>query len=228
MKKVFYILLICVFMIALLCPVTVSAEDTPNTSSEAVEAAPEGEENPTIFSRIYEAFTDNKSDIYTIAGSIGLLIVSLILKKDVGASSKTIVGNIANVLAKTDLSTERQEKIVGGLNEMIDGYEEIKKHSDAVTEKMSEFAAAISNIEQSNKAVEDKLAEAVNLIISLLDKEILQNAEVMEVLASVYSGNKVLPQGIKDFVSLKRTENAQLVKEAEALIHPSSEGGEAK
>lgn len=219
MKKILYfiILTLCFSMIF---SVAVSAEEAQTEDTPAAEVV-DTESEATFFARIYEAFINNKTDVYTIAGSVALFVLSIILKKDLGSSSRSIVDGIATVLTKTSISEKQQEKIVGGLNEMVDGYEKIKEQSDETALKMTEIV-------ESNKALDAKITEAFNLIVTLIDKEILQNAEVMDVLSSVYVNNKAITQGVKDYVTLKRTENAKLVQEASALIHSdTTEGGEA-
>ena len=52
-----------------------------------------------------------------------------------------------------------------------------------------------------------------------MDKEIAQNGEVMDVLSSVYTNNKALSQGVKDYVALKRAENVKIMQEAAILVH---------
>jgi predicted nuclease with TOPRIM domain len=150
-------------------------------------------------------------------------VLSLILRKDLGNSSKSLVSSIATVLSKTDMSAERQEAIVGGLNEMIDGYEDIKKQSDYVKEKMSEFVEVINEVSKSNAGLETKLADTYNGVVTLIEKLVLQNAEIMDVLDSVYVNNRALSQGVKDFVALKHSENGKLVQETISFIHKDGE-----
>jgi hypothetical protein len=102
---------------------------------------------------------------------------------------------------------------------MVDGYNDIKKKSEAVEKTVTDFANDMRIITESNKSLEAKIDNFFDVITQLMDKEIQQNAEVMDVLASVYTNYDALPKGIKDFVSLKRTENAKLVQEATVLVH---------
>lgn len=233
MKRILYFILVFMLSIMLIGSTVAFAEETVDetvaTDETVVEdvasEATKSEADPTFFTRLYEAFTTNKSDIFTLGGSAVLFVLSLILRKDFGSSSKKVVESIAHVLSKTDISNEKQDAIVGGLNEMVDGYNEIKEQSGAVQRKISEFGDQIATIYEANCSLEKKIDDVFHVIISLMDTEIAQNAEVMEVLSSVYANNKALPQGIKDFVHLKRTENAKLVQEATALVH--NEGGTA-
>ena len=240
MKRIVYFIMIFAACVMLVCPLSISAEEIDNapvfevempegaTVTESAEA--EEEAKPNIFTRLYEAFCDNKTEVFTLGGSSILLVLSLILRKDLGASSKTIVNGIASVLSKSDLSSERQEAIVGGLNEMIDGYEEIKAQSTYVKDKIESFEAAVERVEASNSAVDTKLAEMFTTLTELIVKEMRQNTEVMEVLSTVYTNNEVVPTGIKNFVSLMRSENVKLLQEASQLTskdNATTEGGEA-
>lgn len=256
MKRIIYILTIFVLCILMITPLAVSAEEGTTVPEETLdiieteentetvqeeiptetvteetnaEIAPEETETTNIFTRLYEAFTSNRNDIFTLGGSGILLVLSIILKKDLGTSSKSLSSTISSVLAKTDMSVERQGAIVEGLNQMIDGYEDIKAQSDYVREKMSEFDESVKSVVNSNKEFETKVTAMFELVMNLIDKEIIQNAEVMEVLSTVYSNHGAIPKGIKDFIAIKRSENAKIVQEAATLCHHESpEGGETK
>jgi hypothetical protein len=239
MKRIIYILWAFILMFAL-CGVVSSAEEASVDEApevvddETVEVAPPVEEtvietpaedeHETVFTRLYEWFTESKTDVFTLGGSAVLFALSLILKRDMGSTAKKTIDGISRVLSKADVSDEKQNAIVGGLNEMVDGYNEIKNQSEEVKICIAEVTSQIATVTQSNASLEAKIDNVFNVILSLMDKEIMQNAEVMEVLSSVYANNKALPQGIKDFVALKRSENAKLVQEAAILVH-KDEGG---
>lgn len=219
MKRIIYILVAFALMFALV-GTTAFAEEP---SEEAVETeAAEGKE--TVFTRLYEAYIDNKGEVFTVGGSALLFILGMLFKKSSTASAKQIVDGIARVLAKTDLSDEKQNAIVGGLNEMVDGYNDMKLQSSIVKDRIDEFAASMSAFKDSNISLEAKVDHFFAVIVSLMDKEIHQNEEVMDVLSSVCSNSEVLPKGIKDYVALKRCENARLVQEANLIVH-QDEGG---
>lgn len=217
-------------------------EEAPEAEPEVepeVEPTPEvePEKEPDIFTRLYEAFMGNKTELFTLLGSGVLFVLSMILKKDLGASSAKMVEGISKVLSKTDISDEKQNAIVGGLNQMVDGYNDIKTESAEMREKlegvcgtikkdMQVFADEIKGVVQSNAELDSKIENLFNVVIALMDKEITQNAEVMEVLSAVYENNSALPQGIKDYVALKRTENAKVVVEAGEIIHKDGEASE--
>lgn len=237
MKRIVYFIMIFAACLMLICPMTISAEEVEtdeafvieNSENVPVSEPAEEEAEPNIFTRLYEAFYNNRGEVFTLGGSAALLVLSLILKKDLGASSKTIVNGISSVISKSDLSSERQEAIVGGLNEMIDGYEEIKGQTEYVKNKIEEFESAVERVESSNSAVDTKLTEMFTILTELIVKEMRQNTELMEVLSTVYTNNEVVPHGVKEFVSLMRTENVKLLQEASQLTSNTvaTEGGEA-
>ena len=235
MKRIIYILWAFILMFALIGAVVSSAEELPEVAEdEAVEVISptdevviepsEEEEHETVFTRLYEWFTESKTDVFTLGGSAVLFVLSLILKKDMGATAKKTVDGLAKVLSKADLSDEKQDAIVGGLNEMVDGYNEIKAQSEEVKACMADVTSQISAITSSNSALEDKIDNVFNVIVSLMDKEIMQNSAVMELLSSVYSNNAALPQGIKDLVVLKHSKSEKAAQEA-AIIINGDEGG---
>ena len=221
MKRLLYFLLVFTVAFAILASTVAFAEevvegaDVPSTATEGG--------NVTFFDRMYEAFTTNKTDVFTLGGSAVLFVISMILKKDLGATSKNVVDNITRVLSKTDLTVEQQKAIANGLNEMVDGYDEIKASSKDVAKKLDEFAEQLKAATNSYDELDGKITESFNLLLALLEKGVQQNVDVMEVLSSIYTNSK-LPQGIKDYVNLKRTDSVRLSKEVAVLLH-HDEGG---
>jgi hypothetical protein len=111
---------------------------------------------------------------------------------------------------------------------MVDSYDAIKKQSGEIVCAFSEFQAQIDEIKGSNKSLEDAIAKISDTIVKLMDTEITQNAEVMDVISSIYLNVNSLPQGVKNYVMQKRTENAKLVDEAHQLLKDETKGGESK
>lgn len=220
MKRIIYYLLVFVTLFALVGSVVALADEGEAEITETTEATEETvteTEEANIFTRLYEAFQENKTNVFTIASGAILFIFSLIFRKDVTVSSKVIVDGIKNVIAKSDLTEAQQDAIVSGLNEMVDGYNDIKLKTDIVGTQMEDIA-------RSNASLEKKIEDVFSVLVSLMDKEILQNATVMDVLSSVYINNGALPKGVRDYVMLKQSENAKLVQEA-AVIEHKDEGG---
>ena len=237
MKRIIYILLTLVITLSLALPVVAYAsepaeEGEPPSSSEVI--MPDETVDVDVFTRLYEAFIGNKTEVFSLLGSGILLVLSIILKKDLGAVSNKIIDNIAKVLSKSDVTEENQSAIINGLNEMVDGYNEIREKSatmqsdikyvsDLIKDDMERISKEFTEVVSSNADLDAKIDKLFSIVISLMDKEIAQNAEVMDVLTSVYENNDALPQGIKDYVALKHAENAKIVVEASSLIH-SNEG----
>lgn len=227
MKRIIYYLLVFVTLFALVGSVVALADEGETEIIETTEATEETvteTEEANIFTRLYEAFEDNRTDVFTIASGIILFAFSFIFRKDVSVSSKAIVDGISKVLTKTDLTEVQQNAIVNGLNEMVDGYNDIKLKNTIVADRIDEFAISMTEIVNSNAALEKKLQDTFSVIMALVDKEIAQNSTVMDVLSSVYVNNDALPKGVRDYVMLKQSENARLVQEA-ALIEQKEEGG---
>ena len=218
--------IICIFFAFVLMFTLLGTTAFAEEPIEEVAVTEETESNETIFTRLYEAYLGNKSEVFTVCGSALLFVLGMFFKKSSTASAKQIVDGIARVLAKTDLSDEKQNAIVGGLNEMVDGYNDIKLQSTIVKDRVDAFASDMATVLESNISLEEKIDRFFNVIVALMDKEIHQNEEVMDVLSSVYSNSEALPKGIKDYVALKRSENARLVQEANQIVH-SGEGGVA-
>lgn len=233
MKKILYIMISVMLVFVLACPIVSSAEgDLPEEvvpeAEISVTVETEAETEPNIFTRLYEAVTDNKTDIFTILSGGILFALSLILKKDVKSVANSTISGIGKVLAKTDLTEERQNAIVEGLNGMVDSYDAIKKQSGEIVSAFSDFQAQIDEIKGSNKSLEDAIAKISDTIVKLMDTEIMQNAEVMDVISSIYLNVNSLPQGVKNYVMQKRAENAKLVDEAHHLLKDETKGGESK
>ena len=227
MKRIIYYLLVFVTLFALVGSVVALADEGETEIAETTEATEETvteTEEANIFTRLYEAFEDNRTDVFTIASGIILFAFSFVFRKDVSVSSKAIVDGITKVLSKTDLTEVQQNAIVNGLNEMVDGYNDIKLKNTIVADRIDEFAVSMTEIVNSNAALEKKLQDTFSVIMALVDKEIAQNSTVMDVLSSVYVNNEALPKGVRDYVMLKQSENARLVQEA-AIIEHKEEGG---
>lgn len=239
MKRIIYILLTLVITLSLALPVVAYASEPTEegeTPSSSEVIMPDETVDVDVFTRLYEAFIGNKTDVFTLLGSGVLLVLSIILKKDLGAVATKIIDNIAKVLSKSDVTEQKQSAIIDGLNEMVDGYneireksatmqEDIKNVSDLIKGDMERISKEFTEVVSSNVELDAKIDKLFSIVISLMDKEIAQNAEVMDVLTSVYENNDALPQGIKNYVALKHAENAKIVVEASSLIHSNEVEG---
>lgn len=238
MKKNIYILLTLVITLSLALPVVAYASEPTEegeTPSSSEVIMPDETVDVDVFTRLYEAFIGNKTDVFTLLGSGVLLVLSIILKKDLGAVATKIIDNIAKVLSKSDVTEQKQSAIINGLNEMVDGYDEIREKSatmqedikyvsDLIKSDMEHISKEFTEVVSSNVELDAKIDKLFSIVISLMDKEIAQNAEIMDVLTSVYENNDALPQGIKNYVALKHAENTKIVQEASTILHSKEEG----
>ena len=110
MKRIIYIFITLMIAFSLVCPVVAYASETeeggtmppseetvtttegeetlPEETPEQVPEAPEEEAEVNFFTRLYEAYLNNKSELFTLLGSGVLFVLSMILKKDLGAVAK--------------------------------------------------------------------------------------------------------------------------------------------
>ena len=136
MKRIIYIFITLIITLSFVLPVVAYASEhteegeIPSSVEEVPEQNPENTEDINIFTRLYEAFVGNRTEVFSLLGSGVLLVLSIILKKDLGAVSNRIIDNIAKVLSKSDVSEKKQSAIIDGLNEMVDGYNEIREKTE--------------------------------------------------------------------------------------------------
>ncbi len=246
MKKIFYIfvcLLIISSMIGL--PLACFAADEPiEKTTDAEDPALDNTENDapaepsaTIFDRIYEFVTENKTDLISFGGTLGVIIFGIVSKKGSSSNALSIKSMVSQVQGETERSNDTQLAMVQGLNQMIDGYNNIKDVCTKMFERYEELFNAVSEILKSNvelsdnlKRFNDELATGLfsrnNELKTLLEKELAQNTSIIEILSSVYVNSK-LPQGVKDLVQLKHSQNLKLVAdEPKTSLKPNDTASE--
>lgn len=220
MKKLL-LFLICACLISTLFGFACFAEtETPEADEVVTPEADEVETNetePDIFSRLYEFFVENKEMILTTVSSVVLLVFNALTR------------NKANKISLD------QENTIGGVNQLIEAYETLLKAFENIRGNIAdirgEVGAALTNIakivedlKQTDSGLADGLSEASTMIQGLLEQEMAQNNALMDVLSSVYANAK-LPQGVKDYVALKRNENIKINEAAKEIVHPNKAGG---
>ena len=193
MKRIIYFVAVLTFIFAFTCSMVAFADEVetvPEATTETTESSPETTPpvesvteapeapKPTIFTRLYEAFTSNKTEVFTLGSGAVLFILGLLSRKDAGVTARKLIDNIANVLSKTDLSNEQQSAIVNGLNEMVDGYNDIKSRSAAMESELRDFAFIMGNLAKSNDNLQTKLDHVFDVIVTLMDKEIMQELQL--------------------------------------------------
>lgn len=241
MKKIVYIffcLLIIFSMIGLplVCFATDEAiEETTISEDPAVESAENDvptESTATIFDRIYEFVCDNKTDLISFGGSLVVIIFGIFSKKGSSSNALSIKSMLSKVQGEAEKGNDTQLAIVQGLNQMIDGYNNIKDLCTKMFERYEEMFNAVSVILKSNGDLVDnikffnselatKLFAENKELKTLLEKEFTQNSSIIEILTSVYVNSKSLPQGVKDLVQIKHAQNLQLEDEAKTISEKS-------
>lgn len=187
-----------------------------------------------VFTRIYEFVTTNKTDIFSITGSIALLVFGFITKKGSVANVANVKSMIASVQSENSDINKVQNAIVNALNQMIEGYDNINNICTSMFEKYKEIFDVFLEIRESNGELSEdlkksyrELAEQLNAanstIKNLLEKEMTQNSNIMQVLTSVYTNSKALPQGVKDLVQLKYSDNLKLIAEEKEIVSNSGD-----
>jgi hypothetical protein len=121
----------------------------------------------TLFTRIWEFVTANKSDLFTVIGSLILIIFNIVSRNRDKKSDK-----------KTNESINSMRMVVGAANGLISGYNNMKDSYD----KYGQTEDERNRITGAN---------------------LVTNMAILEILVSVYSNSKNLPQGVKDIVNLK-------------------------
>jgi hypothetical protein len=182
MKKLLVLfVLLAVFSLS----VVVFAEDS---GEEIDPVTPEGvvvEENNTLASRVWDFVGDNKSALLVIVGDLSLIVAYLRSYFKNKANNKDLMTALGNVYKSVSGTAQGQKTVSGACNELVETLATVIKSSGVLTEAYS----ILNTTEESN-----------NRRLTILEK---QNQTILEILIAAYSGNKNLPQGIKDIISLK-------------------------
>jgi predicted RND superfamily exporter protein len=227
MKKIILFVSILCLMLTFFS-VSVFAEGEEIVTDETVTEEPAVDETETgetetsanVFTRIYEFWLAHEAEIITAASSVVLIVLNVLT----GKSSKVL--NVA------------QNDTIGGVNRLIEAYDDIKDGFGGVTKAFAELkddseklfkelSSAINTITETvTKLMETdaelaaKLNNSNKVITDLVEMEMLQNNALMDVLSSVYVNANGIPQGVRDLVTLKRAENIRIANEAHEIAHP--------
>ena len=212
MKKIFY-LVIAVVISVTLC-VSAYATDTVETEpyievepvveetlEEVIptetEAMPEETEAPeeeyhTIFTRLFEYVEQYKTEVLGVAGDAAILILAFIIKLRQDKKTSTIAKSVLNIEDVTSGTNASQSSVVNVVNDMVDRYNEMKESYDKYG------------------LTEDDRNRVVGALVA-------QNTAILEMLVTVYSNSKNLPQGAKDLVMLKYANCLKSLEDDEKL-----------
>lgn len=164
--KRFYIAVIAILTALLILPVTAYTEAAEPVVSESAEMP-----NHTLLSRTWEFVSTYQEQIISIAGFTSVLLTALI-------SNGNRKKNLKDIKANTSIVSASQNGVVGAVNTMIEGYNQLKESYEKY-----------ENVEDAR----NRLVGAV----------MVQNAVILDILQTVYVNNKNLPQGTKDLVNIK-------------------------
>lgn len=217
MKKRFTSILLC-FIVAtalFIFPMTVNAEEPTMDAVESVEIetmaeapAPEHEttapEAPssagslkqmrnTLFTRIWEFFCSYSNETISVGGSTVLSILFLVLRHSTSKSSKESKREMKSIKGMVTETNESQTEVESAVNNMIDGYNEMK---------------AAYDLYGSTDGERNRIVGAV----------LATNTAILEILTTVYVNSKNLPQGVKDIVNLKYANCLKTLEDDKKLI----------
>lgn len=195
MRNKILLIITCVFVMAMLFTYPLQcfaaeAEDgtgeivsTLDTELPAEEQMPsEGISAPstanTIFTRVYEYFIENKTEMLGIAGDVFIFILAIFVKLKNDKKTKTIAADLKIVKGDASGTALAQTSVVGAVNGMIDSY---------------------NGMRQAYEKYENTEDDRNRLVGAVM----VQNTALLEILQTVYVNNKNLPQGTKDLVNQK-------------------------
>jgi hypothetical protein len=182
-----------------------SVEDPASEPEPPVPDATEGvveEESvaPTVFTRVWEFVENNTQETLSIVGTVSLLIMNLILKHSGTKTSKETKIALENITGDVGMTLGGQQSVVEVVNRLIDGYNELSKRYDALKESYDKYGMT-----------EDERNRVSGAVLAT-------NTAILEILTTVYTNNRNLPQGVKDLVNLKYANCLKSLEDDERLI----------
>ena len=226
MKKII-LFFISVCLILSVFGITCFAEgedvDTPmldESQSITESSVTDDEPSVNVFTRIYEFWEAHEAEIITIGSSAVLIVLNILSRisgKTLNRSQNDTIGGLNQLIEEFNKLSVSITNIKSDFSEVIKNSKEINAQLIKV---MRDVLSAMSDLKTSDEAFTEKITKANVIIQELVEKEMLQNNALMEVLSSVYVNSKALSQGVKDLVVMKRTENMRIVEEANEIAHP--------
>lgn len=228
MKKRIFCILMCICLILSVFSISCFATDEDVADVPITEESENGTESPVadeetapdVFTRIYEFWEAHEAEIITVASSVVLIILNILSRISNNTLSKSqndTIGGVNQLIEGYNTFSDAFEKIRVDFAEVVKTTKQINSH---LMNAMNEVVATIAELKSSDASFADKITQTNAVIQELVEKEMLQNNALMEVLSSVYVNSKALPQGVKDLVVMKRTENMRIVEEANEIAHP--------
>ena len=177
MKRFIRIFICFVLVFTVLTPITCFAAE--------VAEDPKGISYHTIFTRLMEFVEENKTEVVSAAGSGLLLAVSGILNRKNAKKSKELNSALGTLTGIATGTSNAQNSIINAVNEMISG-------NNVMTDGYNKMRDAYERYENA----EDDRNRLIGAVM-------VQNAAILEMLATVYVHNRNVPQGVKDLVTLR-------------------------
>ena len=132
----------------------------------------------TIYTRLWEYCNENRTELLGILGDALIFLLALLIKVKNDKKTNAITNSLEMVRKDASGTHHSQGSVVGAVNTMIDGYNEMRLSYEKY------------------EGVEDDRNKLIGAVF-------VQNTALLEILATVYQNSKNLPQGVKDLINLK-------------------------
>ena len=187
MKKIVFIIIATLLLIFPMALTYAEASESHNAENSDEESDREQTpvENHTLPSRVVDTVMNNYQTVISLVGYGVLFFVSKRNEKkskDRNSSQNVLLNSIAQNTTKTSAN---QSAVTNVFNTVAEGFNSFVESSEKLTRGYSEM-----------KTSED----ANNVRLHCLETKV---DTLLEIITSAYSGNKNLPQGVKDIISLK-------------------------
>ena len=172
-----------------------TGSDTAPIESESVSKVPEetnGLDLYAFYMRIWEFANDNRSDLISLCCSVVVALFTLLAKRSADRKSNAISQDLQIVKQDASGTHASQGSVVGAINTMIDGYNEMRGSYEKY------------------EGIEDDRNKLIGAVF-------IQNTAILEILTTVYVNSKNMPQGVKDLVNLKYAKCLKTLESDELL-----------
>lgn len=166
--------------------------DTVPIENESVPDETNGFDLYAFYMRIWEFVNDNRSDLISLCCSTVVAIFTLLAKRSADKKTSAISQDLKIVKQDASGTHASQGSVVGAINTMIDGYNEMRGSYEKY------------------EGIEDDRNKLIGAVF-------IQNTAILEILTTVYANSKNMPQGVKDLVNLKYAKCLKALESDEAL-----------
>jgi hypothetical protein len=176
------------------------SEEEFNAIDESIEEITEEIVEADLFTRLWEYVETYKTEVLGVAGDVILFVILYIFKSLVSKADKSTREVVAAVREKVDATFNKQEGVVGVVNEMIDSYNELSRKYVDMKQSYDDYG---------------KLEDDRNKLVGTL---VAYTSAILEMMVAVYPNSKNLPQGVKDRVNLTYANCLKMVGDDEKLL----------